>query len=73
MSNAPKGKLRLLYECNPLSFIVEEAGGKSSDGSQRILDIPMETLHQRVPVFIGSEELVNKSEEMLRRYSSVAV
>ena len=52
----PNGKLRLLYECAPLAFVVEQAGGAATDGSRRILDIPVETLHQRTPVFIGSRE-----------------
>lgn len=59
---SPKGKLRLLYECNPMAFIVEQAGGKASDGSQRILDIQPETLHQRTPFFCGSKKMVEKAE-----------
>ncbi|MCQ6513275.1 fructose-bisphosphatase class I, partial [Vibrio parahaemolyticus] len=47
------GKLRLLYECAPMSFIVEQAGGKGSDGHQRILDIMPTEIHQRVPLYIG--------------------
>ncbi|KAK8570639.1 hypothetical protein V6N13_103043 [Hibiscus sabdariffa] len=50
------GKLRLLYECAPMSFIVEQAGGKGSDGQQRILDIQPVEIHQRVPLYIGSQE-----------------
>ena len=64
---APKGKLRLLYECNPLAFIIEQAGGRASDGKQRILEIQPESLHQRTPLFIGSEEMVAKAEEFLKR------
>jgi fructose-1,6-bisphosphatase I len=52
------GKLRLMYEANPMSFIVEQAGGASTDGQQRILDIQPTSLHQRVPVFLGSKEEV---------------
>jgi fructose-1,6-bisphosphatase I len=63
--NAPNGKLRLLYECNPLSFIVEQAGGKASDGNRRILDIMPTELHQRTPVYIGSEEMVTMAEQFL--------
>ncbi|XP_072996537.1 fructose-1,6-bisphosphatase, chloroplastic [Typha latifolia] len=59
------GKLRLLYECAPMSFIVEQAGGKGSDGHQRILDIKPEEIHQRVPLFIGSVEEVEKLEKFL--------
>jgi len=59
------GKLRLMYEANPLSFIVEQAGGRSSDGNSRILDIKPESLHQRVPLFIGSEKDVEEAEKFL--------
>lgn len=52
------GKLRLLYECNPMSFIIEMAGGLSSDGKQSILNIEPSALHQRVPIFIGSKKMV---------------
>ena len=69
----PNGKLRLLYECNPLSFIVEQAGGKASDGSKRILEVQPKGLHDRVPIIIGSTEMVEKAEEFLKQYSSVAV
>jgi fructose-1,6-bisphosphatase I len=55
---APKGKLRLLYEANPLAFIVEQAGGSATDGQQRILDIMPTELHQRTPLFIGSKAMV---------------
>jgi fructose-1,6-bisphosphatase I len=57
---APKGKLRLMYECIPLSYIQEQAGGKSSDNHQSILDIQPSELHQRTPVVIGSSYLVDK-------------
>lgn len=62
----PNGKLRLMYECNPMAFIVEQAGGRASDGKRRILEIQPERLHQRVPVFIGSEEDVLMVEKFLR-------
>ncbi len=58
------GKLRLMYEANPMSFIVEQAGGASTDGKQRMLDIQPEKLHQRVPVFLGSKNEV----ELVTRY-----
>jgi fructose-1,6-bisphosphatase I len=61
-SRHPNGKLRLMYECNPMSFIVEAAGGKSSDGKNRILDILPENLHQKTPIFIGSKEDVEMVE-----------
>jgi fructose-1,6-bisphosphatase I len=63
---APTGKLRLLYEGNPLAFIVEQAGGKASDGFCRILDIEPKALHQRVAVFVGSEEMVNMVEGFMK-------
>lgn len=66
--DSPKGKLRLLYECNPMSFIVEQAGGRSTDGSRHILDIEPKELHQRTPIFIGSEQLVLKLEEFIREH-----
>jgi len=52
----PHGKLRLLYECAPLAWVVEKAGGAATDGRRRILDLPITSLHQRTPVFIGSKE-----------------
>jgi fructose-1,6-bisphosphatase I len=67
-SKSPNGKLRLLYEANPLSFIAEQAGGYSSNGRQRILDIQPQELHQRTPLFIGSRDLVEKAEEFIRLY-----
>ncbi len=68
---APKGKLRIIYECNPLAFIVEQAGGKASDGLNRILDIEVTSLHQRTPIFIGSVEMVEKAEALMAEYSPV--
>jgi fructose-1,6-bisphosphatase I len=62
---APLGKLRLLYECNPLAFIVEQAGGMATDGHRPIMDYQPRELHQRVPLFIGSPELVNKAMEFI--------
>jgi fructose-1,6-bisphosphatase I len=61
----PKGKLRLLYEANPLALIVEEAGGRASDGTQNILDIEPKSLHQRVPLIIGSKEDVDMAEKFI--------
>jgi fructose-1,6-bisphosphatase I len=54
------GKLRMMYECNPLAFVVEQAGGKATNGSSRILDIVPESIHQRSPLFIGSAEMVEE-------------
>lgn len=59
------GKLRLLYECNPMSFIVEKAGGIGSNGSDPILDLQPTELHQRVPIFIGSKNMVEHVKEFL--------
>jgi fructose-1,6-bisphosphatase I len=65
----PNGKLRLLYECNPMAMLVEQAGGKASDGrGNRILDIKPESLHQRVPFFVGSRNMVNKAEEFMHEF-----
>ena len=64
-SKTPQGKLRLLYECNPLAMIVEQAGGKASDGQNPILDIQISALHQRTPLFIGSSEMVHMAERFL--------
>ncbi len=61
----PQGKLRLLYECNPMAFIAERSGGKASDGFNRILDIEPTKLHQRVPFFCGSKNMVEKAEEFM--------
>lgn len=61
----PEGKLRLLYECNPMAFIVEQAGGKATDGSQRILDIVPTDIHQRRPFFCGNTKMVEKLESFL--------
>jgi fructose-1,6-bisphosphatase I len=62
------GKLRLIYEANPLAFIAEQAAGYASDGHRNILDIQPASLHQRTPLFIGSRELVEKAEEFLVKY-----
>jgi fructose-1,6-bisphosphatase I len=56
------GKLRLLYECNALAFVAEQAGGKATNGRQRILEIKPETLHQRTPFYVGSIKMVEKAE-----------
>ncbi|CAO97983.1 class 1 fructose-bisphosphatase [Erwinia tasmaniensis] len=64
----PQGKLRLLYECNPMAFLAEQAGGKASDGKNRILDLVPETLHQRSPFFVGNDHMVNDTERFLREY-----
>lgn len=67
-ASAPNGKLRLLYECNPMAFIAEQAGGKATNGKIRILDLKPETLHQRVPLYTGSKEMVTKAEDFLHEF-----
>jgi fructose-1,6-bisphosphatase I len=62
----PTGKLRLLYEANPLAFVIEQAGGAASNGKQRILDIPPTDLHQRTPLIVGSREDVKEAEAFLQ-------
>jgi fructose-1,6-bisphosphatase I len=61
----PRGKLRLLYEANPLAFIVEQAGGAATDGAQRILDLSPTELHQRTPLYIGSTSEVELAQRIL--------
>ena len=65
-SKNSNGKLRLLYECNPMAFLAEQAKGKASDGFNRIMDIKPTELHQRVPFFCGSKNMVEKAEEFMR-------
>jgi len=64
----PSGKLRLLYECNPMAFLAEQAGGKASDGKNRILDLQPEALHQRSPFFVGNDAMVEDVERFMREY-----
>ncbi|HHL52015.1 MAG TPA: class 1 fructose-bisphosphatase [Flammeovirgaceae bacterium] len=61
---SPNGKLRLMYECNALAFVVEQAGGKASTGSQRIMEIQPTDIHQKVPFFIGSRKMVERAEAL---------
>ena len=65
-SKASNGKLRLLYECNPMAFLAEQANGKASDGFMRIMDVEPTELHQRVPFICGSKNMVEKAEEFMR-------
>jgi fructose-1,6-bisphosphatase I len=67
-SKAPNGKLRLLYECNPMAFLAEQSGGRASDGYSRIMEIQPSELHQRVPFFCGSLKMVEKAEEFMAKY-----
>ena len=64
-TSAPAGKLRLLYECNPMAYIVEQAGGKATTGRERIMELEPKSLHQRAPLVIGSTEMVDKVEEFI--------
>jgi fructose-1,6-bisphosphatase I len=64
-SKTSNGKLRLLYECNPMAFLAEQAGGLASDGFHRIMDIQPKELHERVPFFCGSKHMVEKLEEFM--------
>ena len=65
-SKAPNGKLRLLYECNPMAYLAEQANGLATDGFQRIMDIKPTELHQRVPIFCGSPKMVEKAKEFMK-------
>ena len=69
-SGAPNGKLRLVYECNPMAFIIEQAGGRATDGFINILEKDVTSLHQRSAIFIGSENMVLKAEELMREFST---
>jgi fructose-1,6-bisphosphatase I len=65
-TSKPGGKLRLLYECNPLAFIIEKAGGLATDGKIRILDIQPTALHERTPFFIGSKLMMEEMDKYYR-------
>jgi fructose-1,6-bisphosphatase I len=62
----PEGKLRLMYEGNPMAMLMEQAGGRASDGVNRILNIQPKSLHERTPLFLGSEEDVLMVEQFLQ-------
>ena len=64
-STAPKGKLRLLYECNPMAFIAEQAGGRATDGQRRVMEIEPKELHERVPFICGTAEMVTIAERFI--------
>lgn len=72
-AKSPKGKLRLLYECNPLAYIAEQAGGSASNGFKRILEIEPKELHQKTPLYIGSSAMVTKIEEFLEKHHALGV
>ncbi|MDZ7775834.1 MAG: class 1 fructose-bisphosphatase [Bacteroidales bacterium] len=65
----PTGKLRLLYECAPIAFLAEQAGGRASDGFHNIMDVKPETIHQRSSFIVGSEKMVNTVEQSMNQYS----
>lgn len=65
-TDKPDGKLRLLYEANPLAFVVEQAGGKASTGTSRIMEVEAKKLHQRVPLIIGSRQDVETAEAFIQ-------
>jgi len=71
-TDKPKGKLRLLYECNPFAFIMEAAGGKATDGTQPILDIQPTELHQRTPFFVGSNDMMADLEKCIKSTATAA-
>ena len=70
-SSSPKGKLRLQYECNPMAFLMEAAGGTATTGAGNILDVVPTELHQRVPIYIGSKNMVAKAMEYVGEKASV--
>ncbi|PVX31668.1 hypothetical protein C8D76_1265 [Pasteurella langaaensis DSM 22999] len=70
-TNYPNGKLRLLYEGNPMAFLAEQAGGLATDGYNRILDIIPTALHQRIPLFVGSREMVEKAQDFMNEFKNV--
>lgn len=67
----PHGKLRLQYECNPMAFIVEQAGGRATDGERPILDLEPGDIHQRTPLYAGSEAMMEKVTDFLRFFGSI--
>ena len=67
----PNGKLRLLYECNPIAFIAEQAGGVASDGERRILELMPESIHQRIPFYVGSKNMMRKITEFLKFFNNI--
>ena len=72
-SKSPQGKLRLLYECNPIAFLAEQSGGKATDGYRRIMEIKPKELHERVPIFCGSRLMVDKLEEFMAKYPTAPI
>lgn len=71
-AKSPNGKLRLMYECNALAFVIEQAGGKASTGEKRIMEIEPQEIHQKVPFFIGSREMVERAEAFHKELTKVS-
>ncbi|KAJ1371995.1 Fructose-1,6-bisphosphatase [Parelaphostrongylus tenuis] len=69
-ASSPNGKLRLLYECNPMAMILEQAGGVATTGKMRILDIVPKKIHERAPVILGSRDDVTEAMEFIEKYDS---
>lgn len=67
----PKGKLRLMYECNPLAFIIEQAGGIATDGETRIMDLMPNEIHDRSPIYIGSKRNVEHVQSFLKQFNTL--
>lgn len=65
----PNGKLRMLYECNPMSFLIEQAGGKATNGKERMLEVVPNSIHQRTPIFVGSTNMVDKATNLMIEFS----
>ena len=70
LKDSPNGKLRLMYECNPMAYIIEKAGGIATTGTQRVLDVKPTSIHQRVPIFIGSKLEVEEVIEIYKKHTS---
>ena len=64
---APQGKLRLMYECNPMAFIIEQAGGLATDGKNDILNIKPKSIHQKSPIYIGSSDMVKNVCKFIKK------
>lgn len=71
-AKSPNGKLRLMYECNALAFVIEQAGGIASNGQQRIMEIIPDEIHQKVPFFIGSKEMVDRAVALHKELANVS-
>lgn len=67
LADRPEGKLRLLFEAAPIAYLMERAGGASTDGSQSLLDVPASEIHQRTPTFLGNEEYIDRLERSVKR------